>query len=333
MKGGDKMKYRIFLWKIQVILSLIFFCLVLQATNIQAQEPYPNRPITFIVGYAAGGPTDITTRVLSDAASKMLGQPIPVINKPGGTSSVALSTLMAEKPDGYTIGVMPTGGILTSLLRKVPYDPVKDFTHIIQYGYYQDGIAVRADSPWKTFKELIEYAKNNPGKTRYASAGAGTPEHLIMERLSIGYGIKWLHLPYEGDAPAAVALLGGHVDVVSTSSGCWKPHVESGKFRLLVTFHEKRMDAFPNVPTLRELGYDMTAAVLICIVGPKGLPEPVVVKLHDVFRKSMEDTTFIKTMERLGVGTHYRGPQELKQFIQKIVDEEGETIQKLGLRK
>lgn len=327
------MKGSLFLREIQTVLPLILFCFVLTASNSTAQETYPIRSISVIVGYAAGGPTDITARVLSDAASKMLGQPVVVINKPGGTSSVALSTLMAEKPDGYTLGVMPTGGILTALLRKVPYDPVKDFTPIMQYGYYQDGIAVRSDSLWKTFKEFIEYAKSNPGKIRYASAGAGTPEHLIMERLSIQYGIKWLHLPYEGDAPAATALLGGHVDAVSTSAGCWKPHVESGKFRLLVTFHEKRMDAFPGVPTIKELGYDMVAAVLICIVGPKGLPEPVVVKLHDVFKRSMEDSNFIKTMERLGVGIYYRGPQELKQLIQKIVDEEGETIQKLNLRK
>lgn len=275
----------------------------------------------------------MTARALSDAASKILGRPIAVVNKPGGTSSVALSVLMAEKPDGYTIGIMPSGGVLASLLRKVPYDSVKDFTPIIQYGGFQDGIAVLSDSPWKTFKEFIEYAKNNPGKIRYSSAGVGMPEHLIMERLAVTYGIKWLHVPYEGDAPAAVALLGGHVDAACASSGSWKPYVDSGKFRLLATFHEKRMNAFPEIPTIQELGYDMVAASLIAIVGPKGLPEPVVEKLHEVFKKSMDDPTFIKTAERLGVSIVYRYPNELRQYIQKIVDEEGPTIQKLGLRK
>jgi tripartite-type tricarboxylate transporter receptor subunit TctC len=316
---------------VSCIVAIFFF--VFQVYTVHAQDSYPTRPITLIVGFGAGGATDLTGRILGEIAGKILGQPIAVVNKPGGTSSVALSVLMAEKPDGYTIGIMPSAAILISFLTKVAYDPVKDFTLIMQYGLFQDGIAVRSDSPWKTFKEFVEYAKNNPGKIRYASAGAGTPEHLIMERFAQQYGIKWLHLPYEGDAPANVALLGGHVDAVATSSGGWKPHVDSGKFRLLATFHEKRMSAYPDVPTLVELGYGMRASSLIGIAGPKGLPKPIVTKLHDAFKKSMEDSNFIATCERIGVLPFYRNAEDMKEYIQSIMDEDGAMIKKLGLRK
>jgi len=172
-KGG-------FSLKVFLVLSLVFLVSTVTA-NAPAENPYPNRPITLIVGYGGGGGTDVTARALADVAGSLLKQRIVVMNKPGGTSSVALSALKAEKPDGYTVGVMPSGGILASLLRMVPYDPIKDFTPIIQYEAYQDGLAVRSDSPWRTLKEFMDYAKNNPGKIRYASTGKGTPEALIME--------------------------------------------------------------------------------------------------------------------------------------------------------
>ena len=292
-KGG-------FSLKVFLVLSLVFLVSTFTA-NAPAENPYPNRPITLIVGYGGGGGTDLTTRALADVAGSLLKQRIVVMNKPGGTSSVALSALKAEKPDGYTVGVMPSGGILASLLRKVPYDPIKDFTPIIQYEAYQDGLAVRSDSPWRTLKEFMDYAKNNPGKIRYASTGKGTPEALIMEKITIDYGMKWMHLPYDSDVTTAAPLLGGHVDAIAASSGSWKPHVESGKFRLLATFHEKWMSTYPDVPTFMECGYNMKAASLISLVGPHGMAELVVLKLHDAFRKGVEDPNFPALAEKFGL--------------------------------
>lgn len=313
--------------------TLVIFSLVFSWTPVLAQEAYPDRPITMIVGYGAGGGTDLITRTLSDLAKKMLGQPIVVINKPGGTSSVALSALKAEKPDGYTLGVMPSGGVFTALINKVPYDPAKDFTPIIQYSAYQDGLAVLTEAPWKTFRDFIEYAKNNPGRIRYASSGVGTPEVLNLESLAREMGIKWMHLPYDNSAHTGPALLGGHVDAIADSSFAWKPFVDSGKFRLLATFHEERLKTYPNVPTLLELGYNKKAASFIGIVGPKGMAEPIVKKLHDAFKKAMEDPHFINTIDKIGYLMVYRNSEDLNQYIQQIVSEEGATIKKLGLRK
>ena len=163
----------------------------------------------------------------------------------------------------------------------------------MQYAIYLYGLVVRSDAPWNTFKEFIDYAKTNPGKIRYSTAGPGTPQHLVMERLALKEKIKWTHIPFDGGGPAVSALLGDHVEALSQTTE-WKKHVESGRLRLLAVYGEKRMNDFPNVPTLLELGYGITAPSLISIVGPKGLSPQVVETLHGAFKKAMEDPDFIK---------------------------------------
>ena len=147
---------------------------------VLAQEKFPTKPITLTIGYGAGGGTDVSTRPLANAASKILGQPIIVVNKTGGATSVALAALKNEKPDGYKIGTLGAGGVLVPLTRKVGYDVLKDFSPIIQCAIFQYGLVVRSDSPWKTFKEFIDYAKANPGKIRYSTSGVGGAQHLVM---------------------------------------------------------------------------------------------------------------------------------------------------------
>jgi tripartite-type tricarboxylate transporter receptor subunit TctC len=265
------------------------------------------------------------------AASKILGQPIVVLNKPGGGSAVAVASLKIEKPDGYTIGVLPSGAVLSQHMRKVPYDSAKDFTPIMQYAVYLYGLVVRSDSPWKTFKEFIDYAKANPGKVRYSTAGPGTPQHLVMERLALKEKIKWTHIPFQGGGPAITALLGGHVEASSQTTE-WKPHVESGRLRLLAVYGEKRMADFPNVPTLQELGYDIAAASLISIAGPKGLSPQIVETLHGAFKKAMEDPDFIKVSKQVDQPPLYRGPDDLAKHLVKMNEEVGGLINSLGLR-
>jgi len=162
------------------VLSVVtLFCFLVCEASVPgpafAQEKYPVKPINFLIGFPAGGTTDVCARPLVNAASKTLGQPIVVVNKPGGASAVAVATLKNEKPDGYTIGILGSGAVLSQHMRKVPYDTAKDFTPIMQYAVYLYGLVVQSDSPWKTFKEFIEYARNNPGKIRYSTAGPGSP--------------------------------------------------------------------------------------------------------------------------------------------------------------
>ena len=299
---------------------------------VSAQEKYPTKPINFIIGYPAGGTTDVCARPLVAAASKILGQPVIVVNKPGGASAVAVATLKNEKPDGYTIGILPSGAVLSQHMRKVPYDSAKDFTPIVQYAVYLYGLVVKPDSPWKTFKEFIDYAKANPGKIRYSTAGPGTPQHLVMERLARKEKIKWTHIPFEGGPPAIANLLGGHVEASSQTTE-WKKNVEAGTLRLLAVYGEKRMIDFPNVPTLLELGYNIIAPSLICVVGPKGLSPQIVEILHGAFKKAMEDPDFIKMGRQLDQPVIYRGPQELGKHLVEMNEEVGSLIESLGLRK
>jgi len=315
---------------LQVMVALVLFFSL--SPTPYAADSYPTRPITMIMGYAPGGPTDLIMRALSETAGKILNQPVAVVYKPGGASSVSLSLLKGEKPDGYTVGLMAVGGVRATLLQKLTYDPIEDFTHIMQFGEYQFGMAVAAGSPWKTIDQFVQYAKSNPGKIRYSHPGVGSGGHLGMERLAAEAGIKWSSLPYEGDSQVITALMGGHVDAGTGAAGGWKDYVDSGKLRLLAIFTEKRAGNFPDVPTLAE-GYKIVMPGPMGIVGPKGLPESVSTKLHDTFRKCMENPTFITTAQKFGISDVYRSPQDYKKYLRAMVDEDVKMIQKLGLAK
>ena len=311
----------------------VVLCLSAVPGAVLAQEKYPARPITLTIGYGAGGGTDVSTRPLANAASKILGQPIIVVNKPGGATSVAMAALKNEKPDGYNIGTLGAGGFLVPLTRKVGYDVLKDFTPIIQFAIFQYGLVVRSDSPWKTFKEFIDYAKANPGKIRYSTSGVGGAQHLVMERLALKEKIQWTLIPYESGEEAVTALLGSHVEA-SSQTTTWKKYVDAGRFRLLVFYGEKRMTNYPNVPTLLELGYDITAEPsLMSLVGPRGLSPEVVETLHQAFKKAMEDPNFIRVSNQVDQPPFYRSPQELAKHLVQIHEQLAPLIRNLGLRK
>jgi tripartite-type tricarboxylate transporter receptor subunit TctC len=243
------------------------------------------------------------------------------------------SLLKNEKPDGYTIGALATGPVAAQYLRKdVPYDIIKDFTPVIGVSDSQYGLAVRADAPWKTFKEFIDYAKSNPGKIRYSTAGPGGPQHLVMERLAEVEKIKWIHVPFEGAIPANTALLGGHVEANSSSSE-WKKQVEAGRQRLLAVYEANRNSDFPDVPTLKELGYDITALTIAAIMGPKGMDPLIVKKLHDAFKVAAATEIFKKTIRDAGMAPHYRSTEELSKFLPWLNEEMRSAIGKLDLQK
>jgi tripartite-type tricarboxylate transporter receptor subunit TctC len=324
MKGTNCLR-----WLQVLVIVVLFFSL---SPTADAADPYPTRPITMIVGYAPGGSTDLIMRALSETAGKILNQPVAVVYKPGGASSVSLSLLKGEKPDGYTIGLMAVGGVRATLLQKLTYDPIGDFTHIMQFGEYQFGMGVAAGSPWKTIDQFVQHAKANPGKIRYAHPGVGSGGYLAMERLAMETGIKWSSLPYEGDSQVITALMGGHVDAGTGAAGGWKDYVDGGKVRMLALFTEKRAGNFPDVPTLAE-GYRIVMPGPMGIVGPKGLPDSISTKLHDTFKKCMENPTFITTAQKFGISDVYRSSQDFKKYLRTMIDEDVEMIQKLGLRK
>lgn len=297
-----------------------------------AADPYPTKPITLIVPWNAGEATDVITRALCETAAKKLGQPIVIINKPGGGTSIGLTALKGEKPDGYSIGYLTGSGIMMQYLQKVPYDVNKDFTPIIRYIEFSTmGVVVKSDSPWKSMKEFVEYAKNNPGKIKYGTS-IGSPHHIVMETLGKNYGIKWTLVPFPSPSAAITALLGGHIDCAASSSQ-WKPQVSSGQFRLLCTYGKKRSVSFPDTPTLIDLGYNVYGFSFGGLVGPKDLPQPIVDKLHNVFKEAMNDPQFKNACEKFDIDPSYNDPPGLARDIKELHDLYGKFAAETGLIK
>ena len=296
-----------------------------------AQE-YPTKPITFVIPYPPGGSTDLTGRALANAARKYLSQPIICENKSGGGGTVGPSLVVAKPPDGYTIGISSGAATIAYYMGKLNFNPLTDETNIIRYTSYVFGMVVRSDSPWKTIQEFVKYAKENPGKVTYGTPGVGTSPHLAMEDLSIITGIKLVHMPFKGGAEDNAALLGGHIDAISDSTS-WGPMVDAGKFRLLVTYAPQRMARYPNVPTLKEAGYDMVYTSPLYIIGPKGLPKPIVAKLHDAFKKSLDDPDYLSILKKYDMTLNYLSPEDLDKALHQEADQVKRVVQRLGLDK
>lgn len=281
----------------------------------QAQK-FPDRPITLIVPWAAGGSTDQTGRVLAKAAEPHLGQPIVIINKPGATTTIGMAELARAKPDGYTIGTLSSSSYLLALQgRTLPYDPIESFSYISYYGDNLIGIAVPADSRWKTLADLIAEGKANPGKLNYGTAGLGTTQHLSTEALTLATGAKFTHIPQQGSAGSMTALLGKHIDFI-TETSVWAPHVASGRVRLLAVTAPKRTKYFPEVPTFTELDVSPIRSVQ-AIIGPAGMPEPVRKTLEVAFRKALKDPNFISTMQKLSMDIIDLPGPEVKKLIEQ----------------
>lgn len=314
-------------WKI-ISLSGILFLIPIPSSA----QSYPTKPINILVGFAPGGTMDISTRVLASKAEKFLGQPFIISNNGGGGGSVALGIVAKEKPDGYYLaGCTSTGLIRIPQFRPVPYK-LEDFIPIMHFGAPQTGLVVKADSPWKTLRELVEYAKKNPGKVTYSSTGVGSPMHLAMEYVAKQEGIQWTHVPYPGSTPALTALMGGHVTAQSGSTE-WIPQVKAGEVRLLATHGEKRMKIFPDVPTFRELGYDFINETVFMAAAPKGTPSPIVKKLEEAFHKVMDDPDFIQAMERMEIEITYRNSEDTKKYLEEAYARLGKMIIELKIPK
>ena len=315
--------------QVRWIFSTVFFLmgLILMPFCGDAAD-FPNKPMTLIVPYPAGGATDLVIRPLAEAARKHLGQPVIVENRSGGGGAVGVGSIVGKKPDGYLLSVVVTSLHRNSYINKLSFDTVKDVTPIIRLAGYLYGILVRPDSQFKTLKELIDYAKANPGKISYMASGVGTGGHIAMEELAYNVGgIQLNHIPSKGDPESTAALLGGHVDAISTTSG-WIPQAEAGKLRLLATYGEKRTRRFPNVPTVVELGYKVVHNSPIGIVGPKDMPKEIVRVLYDAFKKSLDDPAFLSVMDRYEMPVMAQTTEEFGKYWAEAYVEAGDHVRK-----
>ncbi len=272
------------------------------AGTVSAQDDYPSKPITLLVGYAPGGSSDIQARVLADLVGKELRQRVLVENKAGMSAAIMLNFLARQKPDGYTVATTPAAALFGNpYMLKVDYAHT-DFTYVSAFGRLLHAVSVRNDAPWKTFNELIAHAKDNPGKVKYATYAPNSTTFWLMRLLAAERGLDWTHVPYNSDAPAVQALLGGHVDAIAVASG-QVPFVVSGQLRMLAVFNRVRTPQFPNVPTVEELGYKITNLTqmtsLTGIVAPKGFSGPAFRKLEAALAKAYRDPSFEAQMKNI----------------------------------
>jgi tripartite-type tricarboxylate transporter receptor subunit TctC len=239
--------------------------------------------------------------------------------------------MATAKPDGYTVAQIPIITFRAPFLRKTTYDPTKDFTYIIGVSGYTFGVVVKSDAPWKTFQDLVADAKSLPGKINYGTAGAGSGAHIGMEQIAKQQRIELVHVPFKGGAETTNALLGGHIHAVADSTG-WAPQVDSGQFRLLVTWGTSRTRKWPNVPILKDLGIDMVMNAPYGIAGPKGTDPKVVRVLHDAFKQGMDDAAFIATLEKFDQESAYMSSEGYYAFAMKQIAEEKRIVEELGLK-
>jgi len=302
--------------------------LVFLLAAAQAQQ-FPSKPVTLIVPWPAGGSTDIYFRKLGEITQKHLGQNLVIENRPGGSGNNGPTTMAkTAQPDGYTISQLTISAFRAPHMQKVDWNPVSDFTYIIGLAGYTFGVVVKADSPFKTFNDLIAYAKANPGKLSYATPGTGTSLHLAMEEVGAKAGVQFLHVPFKGYADGAIALMGGHVMVQVDSTG-WAKQVDAGAQRLLATLGEKRTRW--GAPTVKELGVDTVSASPFGLVGPKGMPPQVVKTLHDAFKRSLDDPDYLKLLATLDQPAWYQSSEDYAKWAAETFKAERATIERVGL--
>lgn len=298
------------------------------------QDKYPSRPIEMVVAFPAGGFADRTGRIFADEMSKVLNVTFTPVNKGGATGSVAASGLLRAPKDGYNLLVNTLGGMVLApiVLKDVTYDPLKDFYPIAYITSAPDGLTVRAESPFKSLKDLIDAAKKNPGQLSYGTAGTGVGGHFNAAIFAQSAGIKIKHVPYKGGGEYVPALLGGHIDFVVGTAIATLPHEQAGKMRTLAFLSDNKMKALPKVATASELGVagDFLDSWAGCFVAA-GTPKSAIDALVAAANKVLKSKSYIERIEKTGGIAQYLSPSQFQSMIEKNKNTALETAKREGL--
>jgi len=292
----------------------VFFVFLFIATSACAQD-YPNKPVRLVVGFAAGGISDVLARAIAIPLSKQLGQPVIVDNKPGAGTTIAGDFIIRSAPDGYTLWLqdITTHAINTNLYAKLPYDSMKDFSFVAMVASTPLMLVVHPSTPAHSVKDLISFLKSNPGKYSYGSSGNGTIVHLAAEMLRSAAGVEVLHVPYKGSNPATAAILGGEVTFVFSTMPPAISNAKAGKLRALAVTTPRRVSAAPEVPTMIESGLRNFEVVLYSgVLAPKGMDRALVRRINSEFAKAVHAAEMQPVWQNIGADPLAMSPEEFE---------------------
>jgi tripartite-type tricarboxylate transporter receptor subunit TctC len=305
------------------------------AASVHAQEPYPSKPVRIIVPYAAGGVADLLPRIVGEKLTQKWGQPVIVDNKVGASGNIGMAEGARAAPDGYTLVLAPAGNLTVNptLFPQLPFDTARDFTPVTLLAQSPNVLVVHPSVPAKSFRELIEYAKANPGKLNYASPGAGSGAHLAGELLNLEAGINAVHIPYKGIAPAVNDLLGGNVQMMFAGISTVLQHVKSGKLVALAIASPKRNPQLPEVPTVAESGlpgFDVTS--WYGIVVRAGTPAAIVQKVRNDMAEALQSDDVRRKLAALGLESVGDTPREFDALIKAESRKWGDIVRKANIQ-
>ena len=316
-----------------VALTVALLSLGALATLATAAANYPAKPIELLCPYTPASSMDIMARLIAEIAPTYTGQPMPVVNKPGAGGSLAAADIISAKPDGYKLVTLANMFFATTTkTQKIPFDP-DDLVPLANFMEYRFGLMVRADSPWKTLNDLLDYGKKNPGQLKWGHTGRGISIHLTALYIFNKAGVQTIDVPYKGTPESLAALLGGHVDASSTVYGPVKDQMMAGKVRFLAVCSEQRYSDQPNVPTVVELGFPDAAKLgtFVGIYAHKNTPDPIKSYLMGTAKKIYDDPRFKKGIEQLGEGLAFGGPDFMRERIKRAEEVGVPMLKELGL--
>ena len=317
-----------------VWLSMTICLLAMDVAKVMAQS-FPDRPVQVIVANVPGSIMDINARTVSEELTKLLGTQIVVVNKPGAGTTLGSAEVARAKKDGYTVGYLSAGGLVYQRVANpetIPYDSDKDLEPLGIHVFVPLTVAVQADSPWKTFAELIDYAKQNPGKLRVSTSGVGATDHFNLEIVQSIAEVEFTHVPFKGGESVITALLGGHVEVCFDAYGKIKPHVDAGKLRFLLT--SKKIPENPRIPTAMELGYKQeTRSTWFGFFAPAGMPEDARKKLVSALEKAITNPQIKAKAANMGFIADFKPPAEARKIMKEDFETATAVAKKIGLNK
>ncbi len=316
-------------------IALVAILMSLALPGSAIAQTYPNRPITWIIPFAAGGSTDVNARMIARALKDKLGQPIIIENKPGAGTIVGAEAVVNAKPDGYTFFYGSNTNLVNYeyLFKKRSYDPKKDLLPFHGLLILPPTLVARGDAPFKTLPELVDYAKKNPGKVNIASPGQNSAPHLVAELFMSEAGIKMTHIPYKGAAPAMADLLAGVVDIIFDFPVAVQSQIEAGKLRLLAVPGSTRLPNVPEVPTFAELGLPgVNFATWAVMTLPAGTPQPVVDRLAEAFGQSLQDPDVARYFKEQGATLIPHTKDKLAEFLASERVKMKEIVERAGIQ-